>query len=928
MHHSIQLEAVKGKAPVCGDYGDEIKVIAFERAVRVHRAHAEAFSIALPESLGALAIEKSAAGKPAKGRSASTRSTVTPEMLRCVYGVTSGHSSGHGRVWRVDMVDGLRHDVCNCPDFLSNGIGTCKHLEAVRRLLRGDARFSAAMSALEASSPEIASPVLIANGLTGRLELKGPMDASRLEGCGLKLESGRLAPIKNGWPRPGRLTDAGIRVTHGAASLLDKEGRRHREASRREHLQKELEQGRLGVDVLRLPLFPYQQTGVRHLVANGRAMLADDMGLGKTIQAIAACEVLRARGEARTILIVTPASLKEQWASEILRYTGQQAQVISGGASRRREALQGDAPYRILNYELTWRELSHLQALEPDVLVLDEAQRARNFRTRTAETLRVLPSRFLFLLTGTPVENRLDDLYSLMQLINPDVLGPLWRFNLEHHTQDAKGRVVGTRNMIRLRERIAPVVLRRRKEEVLDQLPALTVQTRYTRMEKIQVELEEGFRQDASRYLKIMEKRALTQDEQKALSALLLKARQACNALELCDPARGEKASPKLDEFEALIAEIVSVGSHKVLVFSEWVEMLKLASERLDRLGIGWAMLSGRVPSDKRPALLEAFRRNQKTQVLLCSDAGGAGLNLQVASYVVHLDLPWNPAKLDQRNARAHRLGQSRGVSVIHLCALEGIERGIEGTLEGKRAMRSAAVDFESDADEVEIQGFSVFLRQLGQALQTDQGLGEDPCVAPATPSEAPEPQAIPEETSKEKPEPSEHEPFAAGPVAVPAVSGLELSSGDLCIHHEADRAEEAEEAALPEEEDFTALQMPPKHLDHARRAQDRLRLAKVVLDAGFPADAIRSAYDALAASLIARLDNAPEPGHGHLVAAVYRELIPSGRVPLAVPGTLARLHDLTMLEHHGVEPDPRLARSCVEEAESWVGRLAMAEEA
>jgi hypothetical protein len=425
---------------------------------------------------------------------------------------------------------------------------------------------------------------------------------------------------------------------------------------------------------------------VRFLLAAGRALLADDMGLGETVQALAACELMRLRGEATRILVVTSASLKDQWAREIKRYARSEAVVVSGSAASRRLALSSDAPYKILNDEITWRELTALKGLDADVLILDEAQRAKNFRTKTAATLKAIPSRFLFVLTGTPVENRLDDLYALLQLADPDVLGPLWRFNLKLHQQNERGRVEGYKSLAALRETIAPLVLRRRKEEVLTQLPALTEQTRYLALSDEQAEHEAGLRHDAARLMAITEYGALTPDEQKRLMALRLKARQACNAVSLCDPGREDKGSPKLDGFESLVGEIVAQGTSKILVFSEWREMLKLAAARLDAIGAGYAVLHGGVASDRRPALLERFRESPVVRVLLSTDAGGTGLNLQVASYVIHLDLP------------------------SYLCAESGIERGIEGTLAGKRAVRGAALDALSDADTLVAPSFSMFI--------------------------------------------------------------------------------------------------------------------------------------------------------------------------------------------------------------------------
>ncbi len=256
-------------------------------------------------------------------------------------------------------------------------------------------------------------------------------------------------------------------------------------------------------------------------------------------------------------------------------------------------------------------------------MIYDEAQRAKNFRTKTARTIQQIPSRFAFVLTGTPVENRLDDLYSLMQVVDPSVFGPLWKFNLEFHQQSETGKIVGYKNLSALRERIAPVVLRRRKEEILTQLPALTEQTRYTPLTAAQQELEEGYRQQAGQLMAKAARRGLTKKEQDLLMMLLLKARQACNAAELCDPKR--RGSPKLDEFESLISEIASQGTSKILVFSEWVEMLKLAARRLDsarhwprhaaRRGADGASPSslGALPRGRRHsrAALDRSRRNR-----------------------------------------------------------------------------------------------------------------------------------------------------------------------------------------------------------------------------------------------------------------------------------------------------------------------------
>jgi superfamily II DNA or RNA helicase/uncharacterized protein (UPF0332 family) len=872
---TIRLKPLVQPPARCEDYADESTVRRFEQAVRTRRAHVEPYTILAEEA--------------------------RVDGTYQVRGLS-------GEMYRVDIVDGSGlNDTCTCPDFLTNDLGTCKHIEAVRRALIGSPKLRKAWQVLPAKCRVPTVTVAAAGGLALR-HIGSWTNAlmSRYPNGGDRFALG-------GGVLPGRHGD-GVRIVHAAVPAFERIRTVKAIARREQRVRTAVETGQVGLEVLSKPLFPYQREGVLHLAARGRALLADDMGLGKTVQAIAACEVMRARGEVKRVLIVTPASLKSQWASEIQRYAGERAVVVGGPAATRRDVLASDAPYFILNYELTWRELSRLQSLEADVLILDEAQRAKNFRTKTAATLRAIPSRFVFVLTGTPIENRLDDLYSLMQLVDPTRFGPLWKFNHAYHVQNEKGRVVGYKNMGALREVIAPVVLRRRKEAVLTQLPPLVEQTRFTAMSKEQAELEGSYRMEASKLIAISERRPLRPEEQELLHKLLLKARQACNALELCDPTYGKTASPKLDEFEALVSEILEQGTSKVLVFSEWVGMLKLARVRLDRLGVGSTMLHGGIPTAKRPALIERFRQEDELRVMLSSDAGGVGLNLQVASYVIHLDLPWNPARLDQRTARAHRIGQTRGVSVVHLCAAEGIENGIRETLSGKRAVRDAALEPDSDVEELPAPSFMVFVKQLrdvldatatqGQDVEVDDGVDSREAIAMLGAKEAAA------ELAAEARPPFGDAATIAEAMPLPAVE----TSAESPV-----RGATAESSTTSRDESTGVNQVRARR---CKRADDRLRLANVVLDAGFAADAVKAAYDALASAITALTEAAKPSDHAALVVLLYKELIPSGRLPSTAPGVLARLHDLTMLQQHGVDVDEQLARQVVGEAEEWVNRL------
>jgi SNF2 family DNA or RNA helicase len=273
---------------------------------------------------------------------------------------------------------------------------------------------------------------------------------------------------------------------------------------------------------VRAKLYPYQIEGVAFLAGTGRALLADDMGLGKTLQAIGAADWLRAHEGVRRVLIICPASLKHQWAREIERFTGQATEIIQGPAPVRGVQYRREAAFFIVNYELILRDLSVInETLCPDLIIMDEAQRIKNWRTKIAAAVKRIPSRYVFVLSGTPLENRLEDLYSLMQVVDPQVLGPLWRYLVDFHVTDDRGKVLGYRNLSLLRKRLAPVMLRRDRRLVREQLPDRIVQRLDVAMTDKQRELHDTAMSAAGRLAQIARTRPLTPSEQNRLLAAL-----------------------------------------------------------------------------------------------------------------------------------------------------------------------------------------------------------------------------------------------------------------------------------------------------------------------------------------------------------------------------------------------------------------------
>jgi superfamily II DNA or RNA helicase len=615
-------------------------------------------------------------------------------------------ASPSSRAYRVTLraLD-LAHNGCDCPDFATNLLGTCKHVEAVLHHLRTDA-------------PRRLKRALAGGPATSYLHLVFEPDESiaiRLADAARPVErrvaatffgpEGRLrGSLVEVWPELERAAiEAGIEVPAEVARSGERAVEAERLKRRRTTLEAEVRAAGAVQPGLRMPLYPYQVEGVAFLVSRGRALLADEMGLGKTAQAIAAMAQLVRRGEVRRTLVVCPASLKHQWLREIRQFAGLGAEDVGvvAGPREARHAVYAEAPsVLVTSYELARADERELSEVAPDLLVLDEAQRIKNWRTHTAAVVKGLRSRFAFVLTGTPLENRLDDLYSLMQVVDPHLFGPLWRFNEEFTRLDGSGRPTGYRNLDRLRGRIAQLVLRRRKEEVLSDLPDRLVSRLTVPMTREQQEIHGDAEESAGRLLAILKRRPLSPAEEQRLMRAFQRMRMACDAAGLVD--RKTRGAPKLDELERLLEEICLGGGRKVVVFSEWERMQAMAAEVCERLGVGYVRLHGGVPSDRRGGLIDRFRENPECQVFLSTDAGGVGLNLQAASHVVNLDLPWNPAVLAQRIARVHRLGQREAVNVVLLVSEGSFEERMEGTLEGKRALFAAAVGDDHETVELE----------------------------------------------------------------------------------------------------------------------------------------------------------------------------------------------------------------------------------
>jgi SNF2 family DNA or RNA helicase len=484
--------------------------------------------------------------------------------------------------------------------------------------------------------------------------------------------------------------------------------------------------------LLKVPLYPYQAEGALFAVRTGRSLIGDDMGLGKTIQAVAATEILARHFGVSKVLVVCPTSLKYQWQSEITRFSGRQgakaARVIGGGRARRQKDYALDDFCKITNYEKLQADLDLIGAWAPELVIVDEAQRVKNWNTIAARALKRIDSAYAIVLTGTPLENKLEELISIVQFVDQHRLGPTWKLLHEHQVKDEAGRVTGYTALEKIGQTLAPVMIRRRKSEVLRQLPGRTDQNLLVPMTEPQMLCH---RENADEVAKIVHRwrkvKFLSDKDQRRLMIALQNMRMSCNSTYLLDQETDHGV--KADELAALLDELFAEPGAKAVVFSQWTRTHDIVIRRLEARGIGYVSFHGGVPSDKRPPLVERFRDDPSCRVFLSTDAGSTGLNLQHASTVVNMDLPWNPAILEQRIARIHRMGQERPVQVINFVAKGTIEEGMLSTLAFKRSLSAGILD--GGSGEISLGG-SRLNRFMKDVENVTGHIGEGEAVTPA----------------------------------------------------------------------------------------------------------------------------------------------------------------------------------------------------
>lgn len=590
----------------------------------------------------------------------------------------------------------LGDNACTCPDFATNTLGTCKHIEFVLARL---ARSREAAQLRSRHLPDY-SEILLHYGAQREIRFRPGSECSRelsrLAGQYFDDEGNLPADavarfdqfLKKAQEIDSELV-CGDDVRAFAAEVRDA-------VERRRIIGEAFPRGIRSAafnKLLKVPLYDYQREGALFAARAGRCLIGDEMGLGKTIQAIAAAEIMARNLGIQRVLVICPTSLKYQWRREIEKFTDRSAEVIEGlRPQRERGFASTETFFKIMNYDTVWLDLDLIERWSPELVILDEAQRIKNWSTRVARCVKKIQAPYAVVLTGTPLENRLEELVSIVQFVDRYRLGPTYRLMHTHQVTDKDGKVTGYRDLDQIGKTLEPVLIRRQKDEVLAQLPERIDSTVFVPMSEEQMRHHSENRLIVAQIVQRWRRLGfLTEKDKLRLMIALQNMRMSCDSSYLLDEVSDHGF--KADETATLLSEIFERRGVKVVVFSQWLKMHELLERRLKQRKWEYVLFHGGVHSKKRGELVDRFRDNPECRLFLATDAGGVGLNLQFASVVFNLDMPWNPAVLEQRIGRVHRLGQKDPVRVVNFVARGTIEEMMLEVLQFKKSLFAGVLD-------------------------------------------------------------------------------------------------------------------------------------------------------------------------------------------------------------------------------------------
>lgn len=438
------------------------------------------------------------------------------------------------------------------------------------------------------------------------------------------------------------------------------------------------------------PFYEYQKIGTGFIAVVDSGLVGDQPGLGKTIQSLGATSV---KG-AKKVLIFCPVSMKKTWQEEIEKWIpGATSVIIGGDVKARAKQWEQDVTYYICNYHLLLRDQKQMKQFNWDFIIADEATTISNHKSKTSQELKKIPAKRRIALTGTPLNNSVQDIWNIVDWIKPGYLGTYWQFVKEYCTQDKFGSITGYKNLQKLKDKLETLMIRRLKKDVLHELPPKTFENIYVELSPeerrfytaIKMELAEELKQNGldAKYLN------------KTL-VKMVRLKQMAASEELLN---GTQRSSKTEALKELLENILW-DDEKTIIFTQFREMAYLLMRDLAQYKP--LLIAGGVTQDERDANRKAFNEDNEHKILIMTSAGGMGLNLQRASSVIHYDFPWSISALEQREDRAHRNGQTRNVVIYNMIVQDSIDEYILKVLHKKKKVSDEVLgDTEKDTSKV-----------------------------------------------------------------------------------------------------------------------------------------------------------------------------------------------------------------------------------
>ena len=605
---------------------------------------------------------------------------------------------------------------CSCMDFKTSRLGTCKHIEAVKKWFGGKKgvyvhrELPPYTSVYLSYRDERCVKIRIGSDNKEAYEqlAKDYFDENHV------LKKSAYARIGSFLKQARQISDTFRCYKDAIDFIID-----IREKAKRENIVKTYDDEKLD-NLLKVNLYPYQKEGIRFAAKAGKAIIADEMGLGKTIQAIGTAELLRKEGLIGSVLVLCPTSLKYQWRSEIKKFTNAEVFVIEGSHLKRKEAYNRPEPYKIISYNSAANDIKILGSLQTDMLIMDEVQRLKNWNTQISRAARKIESDYSVILSGTPLENKLDELYSIVEFVDNFRLAPYYLFKDKHIITDETGKVLGYKNLNDIGKKLSDILIRRRKKDVKLQMPERSDKNLFIPMTNEQKDMHQEWQNQVRLLvLKWRKMHFLSDKDRKRLLLFLSQMRMVCDSSYILD--QKTRYDTKVDECVNIISDIISEEGEKVVVFSQWERMTRLIAKELEKKEIGFEYLHGGVPSEKRKNLVDNFMNEPSSRVFLSTDAGSTGLNLQSAATIINIDLPWNPAVLEQRIGRIYRLGQQNNIQVINLITPYSIEEEMLGKLRFKTSMFEGVLDDGEDSVFITDDKFSKMMETVSGMVEENE---------------------------------------------------------------------------------------------------------------------------------------------------------------------------------------------------------------